>query len=344
MISIYGILESTHWDEIVMSFEEYDVYYLSGYVKAFKIHGDGEPQLLYYESGGLRAIYVYLLRDTAVEGLYDSVTPYGYGGVLFEGVISKENLQLFWNEYVLKMRELNIVDNFVRYHPILCNAFCMKAVSEVIDLSMTVAMDLSSPSIIWENIVSQNRNIIRKAEKNGVEIWHGKNFNLFRDFIRIYNETMDRVLASKYYYFDIDFYRSIHEDLNNNYKMFYATYNGQIIAMAIILFANNLIHYHLSGALHEYRNLGATNLLLYRVALWGCERGFKKFHLGGGVGSVEDNLYKFKASFNRNSKYQFSIAKHIFDKEKYALLIKERATKDPNFNINSSFFPLYRCP
>lgn len=34
---------------------------------------------------GGRAIYVYMKRNTAIEGVYDSITPYGYGGVLFEG-------------------------------------------------------------------------------------------------------------------------------------------------------------------------------------------------------------------------------------------------------------------
>ena len=74
---------SAEWDAIVGSFTDYDVYYLSGYVKAFHIHGDGEPFLLYYEEEGVRAIYVYMRRPTAIEGFFDSVTPYGYGGVLF---------------------------------------------------------------------------------------------------------------------------------------------------------------------------------------------------------------------------------------------------------------------
>lgn len=44
-----------------------------------------------------------------------------------------------------KMKELNIVDNFVRYHPVLANAVPMKEVSEVIDLGKTVAFHLDSP-------------------------------------------------------------------------------------------------------------------------------------------------------------------------------------------------------
>ena len=292
MIHIYNINEAELWDEKVKSFAKYDVYYLSGYVKAFMIHGDGDPQLLYYETEGLRAIYVYMRRKTDIEGYYDSVSPYGYGGVLFEGNTSDDNLQTFWKAYVAKMLEEGIVDNFVRYHPVLANAIQMKSISNVIDLGKTVAFDLSSPDVIWENIISKNRNMIRKAEKNGIEIHHGKDLALFADFKRIYNATMEKDHAEDYYFFCDAFYESIHRDLHDNYEMFYAVLNGEIIAMSIMLFANDQMHYHLSGSMIGYRNLAPSNLLLYKAALWGCEQGYKTFHLGGGVGSGEDNLWK----------------------------------------------------
>lgn len=349
MIQIYDMTQRKEWDEIVRSFAEYDVYYLSGYVRAFEIHGDGEPQMFYYEDNGLRGMYVYMKRKTAIEGVYDSITPYGYGGVLFDttacsvtGAPTGEQLKAFWTAYVEKMKELNIVDNFVRYHPVLANAVPMKEVSDVIDLGKTVAFHLDSPEVIWENIVPKNRNMIRKAEKNGIEIHHAHDMVLFADFIRIYNATMDKDNAEEYYYFGEEFYKSIHEDLDGHYEMFYATLDGQIIAMSIMLFANKKMHYHLSGSMMEYRNLAPSNLLLYKAALWGCEQGYKTFHLGGGVGSGEDNLYKFKAAFNRKSDYQFSIAKMVFDQEKYDALVEERAARDPEFNRESKFFPLYR--
>lgn len=335
--------QSAEWDVIVRSFAEHDVYYLSGYVKAFDIHGDGDPHLLYYEENGLRAIYVYMKRKTAIKGVFDSVTPYGYGGVLFEGDTSLEKRQAFWKAYVEKMLEEHIVDNFVRYHPVLENAVQMKDISNVIDLGKTIAIDLCSEDVIWSNIVSKNRNMIRKAEKNGVEIKHGHDYELFKDFIRIYNGTMEKDHAEDYYFFGVDFYRSIHEDLKDHYEMFYAVYQGQIIAMSIMLFANQQMHYHLSGSLMEYRNLAPSNLLLYKAALWGHEQGYKTFHLGGGVGSGEDNLYKFKAAFNRNSDYQFSIGKQIFNHEKYNQLIEERASRDIYFNRESNYFPVYRA-
>ena len=124
--------------------------------------------------------------------------------------------------------------------------------------------------------------------------------------------------------------------------MFYAVLNGEIIAMSIMLFGNKQMHYHLSGSMMEYLNLAPSNLLLYKAALWGCEKGFKTFHLGGGVGSGEDNLYKFKAAFNRNSEYQFSIGKEIFDEEKYNDLVALRSKSDSEFDTDSKYFPLYR--
>ena len=342
MIKTFGLLESEQWDNCVKSFSEWDVYYLSGYVKAFHIHGDGEPFLLYYEDNGLRAIYVYMRRETAISGVFDSVTPYGYGGVLFEGNASEENRKAFWDAYVAKMHKGNIVDSFVRYHPVLKNSSPMKDVSNVIDLGHTIAMDLTSPDVIWENIVSKNRNMIRKAEKNGIEIFHGKGMDLMDQFVEIYNSTMRKDNAEEYYYFKRPFYESIDSDLKDNYEMFYAMYEGRPIAMSIMIFANGRLNYHLSGSDIEYRNLAPSNLLLYKAALWGCEQGFKTFHMGGGVGSGEDGLYKFKAAFNKNSDYQFSIGKQIFDQEKYDELVKIRKESDASFDETSHFFPLYR--
>ena len=69
MMDIIEITDSERWDGIVTSFAQYDVYYLSGYVKGFRLHGDGEPELMYYDSESLRAIYVYMKRAVAIAGL-----------------------------------------------------------------------------------------------------------------------------------------------------------------------------------------------------------------------------------------------------------------------------------
>lgn len=345
-------IDNNIWNNIVLSFSRYDVYYLSDYVKAFKIHGDGEPILIYYNSDELRGIYVAMKRDISkmlffkneieYSCFFDLVSPYGYGGFLLEGNRSENNLNKLKRIFVKLMCDENIITDFVRYHPVLQNAVDVRSVFNVIDLGNTISLDLSSEEIIWSNITSKNRNMIRKAEKAGIVIKHCHEWKMFEEFIRIYNATMDKDNAIDYYYFEEDFYRSIYEDLEGNFEIFYAELGGEIISISIFLFANNQMHYHLSGSVFEYRNLAPSNLLLYKVACWGCKQGFKIFHLGGGVGSGQDNLYKFKANFNRNSSNQFSIGKMIFNQEIYDKLVNIRLL-DKDFNINSSFFPLYRA-
>lgn len=342
MINIIPSRQNFIWDQIVQSFPNHDVYYLNGYIRAFEVNGDGSGYLLYYTADDIRAIYVFMLRKTDTAGVFDSITPYGYGGVLFDHTPDTHQLEIFQDEYFREMKQMHIVDNFVRYHPILKNALPMKEISCVVDLGHTIAMVLNDKERIWENITSKNRNMIRKAEKNGVQIHHGHTHELFDSFIEIYNTTMQRDNAESYYFFPRSFYESIHQDLMGHYEMFYAVYKGKIVAMSIMLYANRQMHYHLSGSLPEYRNLAPTNLLLYEAALWGHEQGFDTLHMGGGIGSREDNLYKFKAAFNRNAEYRFSIGKEIFDEDKYKELIQYRIHHDPDFNQDTQYFPAYR--
>lgn len=354
MIRVISFNEEKKWDEIVRSFPNYDVYYLKGYLKAFYIHGDGEPVLIYYESPTMRGIYAAMKRDVAEsdffsdkieKGYYfDLISPYGYGGFLLDGEVNDDNLKLLYDEFLQLMKDNHVVCNFTRYSPVLKNALPMKKIFNVIDLGKTVAMDLASEELIWSNIIGKCHNKINKAKRKGLTVHHSNaDFGLYKTFMEIYKETMDHDDAVDYYYFSEDFYRSIHEDLHDEYELFYVEFEGKIIAMAIMLFANGYMHYHLSGSLVEYRNMAPTNLLLYEAALWGCQKGLKLLHLGGGVGSGDDSLYIFKMSFNKNSDFQFSISKDVFDQDKYDELVRIRENSDESFNAESSFFPLYRA-
>ncbi len=354
MIKVLDLMHREEWDKIVRSFPNFDVYYLSGYVNAFFLHGDGNPILICFESDNLRGIYAAMKRDVSESDFFsnkiekgkyfDLISPYGYGGFLLDGQVNDNNLKTLYDEFLQLMKDNHIVCNFTRYSPVLKNAIPMKKIFNVIDLGKTVAMDLASEELIWSNIIGKCHNKINKAKRNGLTVHHSNaDFGLFMTFMDIYKETMDHDDAVDYYYFSEDFYRSIHEDLHDEYELFYVEFEGKIIAMAIMLFSNGYMHYHLSGSIVEYRNMAPTNLLLYEAALWGCQKGLKLLHLGGGVGSGDDSLYVFKMSFNKNSDFQFSISKDVFDQERYNELVRIRKEADETFDAGSSFFPLYRA-
>ena len=360
MIKEIPIDNTEEWDGLVKKFHDYDVYYLSCYVKAFMLHGDGTPMLFYYEDNKIKAINVVMLRDVEKDEnftrkipsntYFDITTPYGYGGFLVEGNIDENSLKLLENEYSSYCISKGIISEFVRFHPVLHNSGVLKNIYETTELGKSIAIKLNSKELIWNNLISKNRNMVRKSLKLGVEIFCGRSKELFELFIPLYNSTMDKDKANQYYYFNDNFYKSILFDCKYNSMIFYAVYRDKIIAMSIVLLANGRMNYHLSASDKEYQHLAATNLLLYEAACWGSENGFTTFHLGGGLGSIEDSLYKFKSSFNRNSNYAFVIGKKIFDKEKYEELVEIRKNKKLNSpcddstinNSTNSFFPEYR--
>ena len=335
--------QSEQWDSIVRSFREYDVYWLSGYVKAFQIHGDGEGLLLYYDSETTRGIHVVMKRDIAKdkkfkdripEGeFFDLSTPYGYGGWIIEGNDTEE----LFRTYEAWAVKNEIISEFVRFHPMICNHTASSSFYEVVRLGEVVHMDLDSPESIWDQMFSKNRNMIRKALKNGIKIYNGRFPEIYEKFRVIYNGTMDKDDAEDYYYFSPEFYDSLLNDLPENAQVFWAQKDDQVIAAAVMLTANGRMNYHLSGSLKEYSSLAPTNLLLYKAALWGAANGCRTLYLGGGVGSQEDNLFKFKKAFYKGPLNRFFIGKKTYDCEKYEELLAKRENVG-----NPEFFPKYR--
>lgn len=348
MITVYTLDNSEKWDNIVRSFRNYDVYYLSGYVKAFQLNGDGKAILLYFETTTTRAINVVMRRDLAdykyfktklhPGELFDIVTPYGYGGFLVEG----NEYTALQREYESFCRNEHIICEFVRFHPLLENWKGLENLYQENALGDTVYIDTRDKDIIWQNIISKNRNMIRKAQKSGLKVYWGRDPEIINPFMEIYNETMHRDQAEDYYYFGRDFYESILEDLKQNAMWFYAKMNKEIAAVAIFIFGNSNMHYHLSASREQYRGLASTNLVLYEAAVWAAENGYQKLHLGGGVGSGEDSLYKFKKAFNRGNNTKFYIGRRIFDHDQYEAMVRLRMESDPAFDPKTRYFPSYR--
>lgn len=351
MLRVIDIENSIEWDKIVKNFKTYDVYYLSGYVKPFMVHGDGRPQLFYYKDKHIEAINVVMLRDIAEHPnfkdklekntYYDLITPYGYGGFLIEGEKNSKNLKNLKSAYEEYCIDHNIVSEFIRFNPLTKNVEDSQNIYETVELGKTVTIDLDGKHSeeLWNSLLGKNRNTIRKAKKNNVEIFWSNDRVLIDSFMPMYNHTMDKDNATNYYYFKKEFYDSLQENLKYNYLYFYAVYNNEIIAMAMIIFDNKKMHYHLSASKKEFQYLSATNLLLFEAAVWGINNGFKEFHLGGGLGSKEDSLYKFKSAFNKKSVTTFSIGKKIFQSEIYNEL---KDFNKSNGQRKSLGFPIYR--
>lgn len=349
MIKEYTIDQCAQWEEVVESFDNCDIYFHNGYACPLKVHGDGEPLLLYYESGELRGINVVMKRDIADNEhfngkikngqLFDFATPYGYGGWIFEGEQNVATTEEFRKQYLDYCKENRIVSEFVRFHPLIDNVDGInKEFYNTMLLGNTVSILLDNEEYIWQRFSSKNRGHIRMAIKSGVTVRRENTQNAFEIFKKIYKITMDHDAADSYYYFGDAYFESIKNNLEGNYSIFTAYLEDVPIATSIMLYSNHFMHYHLSGQLFDYRKYSGTSLILYEAAKWGCNNGYKKLHLGGGVGAQDGSLYVFKKSFNtREPDNNFYIGRRIYDQKQYDDLIAMRENISEN-----GFFPKYR--
>lgn len=349
-MEIIRLDQNERWNTIIKSFSDWDIYYLSEYAESFRIHGDGEPILIYMSFAERRMAYIMMQNDIAEFGAFKGVlekkryfdwtTPYGYGGPLYDGGITVEWMEMAMKEVEDYAKRHGIVSQFFRYHPLLQNQKHMEAVGKVLYPKKTVYIDTQSKELILKNMTPNNRNMVRKAQKNGVEIIMDKGERI-AEFIDIYNKTMQKHDADDYYYFEPAYFDYIKDKLYKNMFILYALYEGKVISASIFFYNHQYMHYHLSGTLPEYRNLAAANLLLTEAANWAAGQGIRYFHLGGGV-DEEDSLLRFKKHFNREGLIDFCIGSNIFDEDAFKMLVQLRAEVDDTFDVNKPFMIKYR--
>ncbi len=305
-----------------------DVYFSEEYVKMTA--SENEIPLCIVCTEEKKVLIMPFLQKQIGEHL-DFETPYGYGGPISNSEDSN------WNKYAL--RELlyyfesnNYIAGFIRFHPLLENAHMCRDIFQVIDDRKTVVIDTSlSEEKIWScQISSKNRNMIRKAIKNGLVFIRENDFHNIKKFKELYNTTMGRLNASDFYFFDDHYYELFVDSFKGKGFLGCITKDDEIISAALFMYENDYGHYHLAGSAREHSSLGANNLLLWKVACEMHKEGVKEFHLGGGTdGDMENSLFKFKRSFSPNTK-QFSIGKIVFNKEAYTKICSQWEKENPD--------------
>jgi lipid II:glycine glycyltransferase (peptidoglycan interpeptide bridge formation enzyme) len=100
---------------------------------------------------------------------------------------------------------------------------------------------------------------------------------------------------------------------------------------------NGIVQFHLSGTRTEYLRLRPSKLFLDEMRVEATNEGFPYFNLGGGLGSKEDTLFEFKASFSKDFR-AFDVFKFIVNQEVYDEL-SQSSSKE---NTNIDYFPAYR--
>jgi hypothetical protein len=324
-----GVLHSdnSEWNKLLkeMPYELQDVYFMQEYQKLGEKQEKGVAELFYCKDNqGNIAVYIYLKRKVeqwkGMGEYYDIETSYGYGGP-----ISNSNdasfLKAFEDNFIQYCKKSDIIAEFIRFHTLIENHDIFQKNIEVIHNRYTICIDLDkSIDELWNvQLTSQNRNKIRKGQKSGLEI---EISNDYEKFIDLYYETMNKVNADDFYFFESDYFKELIHVPNT--VILFVKLEKEVIAASFFIRCGEYLHYHLAGSKKEYLNKYApNNFMLWEAIKYGKSIGCKKLHLGGGLSdSKDDRLFQFKNSFSKDIK-DFYIGKRIHNMEVYNALINE---------------------
>lgn len=334
------------WNSYIHECENYDFHHTSCFHKIENQQLE-TPVLVVASSQTEYICFPLIIKPIRGAELYDATSVYGYCGPVASksfNDLPPELIDFFKTNFIEYCNQNKIISVFSRLHALIPQRDFFQNFGEVIDLNKTVAIDLTLP-------LDEQRRAFRKSNKSEINQLKGKKGYVFqqvdnkdessiREFVTIYHETMKRVEAKPYYFFDFDYFKQL---LNNpcfECDLLIAKKEDAMAAGAIFTRTNSIMQYHLAGTKEAYIQDTPMKLILDEARKIGTEKGLKYLHLGGGVGgSDDDSLFRFKSGFSKKF-FQFSVWNLIVNQEEYDKLVKEKEVKQEDY---PNFFPLYRA-
>lgn len=314
-----------------------DIYYTPEYYSLYQNYGDGEACCFCFEKDGDVVLYPYLINSITKLGYklnkeyYDIQGAYGYNGIIASSE-DADFIASFWKVFDAFCQENDIIAEFTRFHPLLNNQRLASPKMKTFFSRQTVALDLMDDDIWMHQISSKCRNMIRKAEKEGVTVEESDDYEMFR---RLYDGTMTDLHAEDFYFFPKSYYDEYKQTFKDESILCLAKVDGNVIAGSMFMFSDDYAHYHLSARDRDYSSYAANNLILWYAIQKAKERGCKWFHFGGGTtGNDEDSLLKFKKEFSKTL-CEFWIGKRIHNLAVYNEIVEQWKTNHPaSYDLN----------
>jgi sugar O-acyltransferase (sialic acid O-acetyltransferase NeuD family) len=335
--------------QAVLQRTEHDFYHFPEYVSLCAHYEDIQALAFYAEAGGEVCLIPLLLRKLPPElgtpsAWCDLVSPYGYASPLFSGADRPEHIAGFLEAFRQAADELGVCSVTLRLHPLLGDQLSEAVpLSRVVLHGETVAVDLrETEEEMMRHTRGGHRSDIRRLQKLDftpvMDDW-----SYYRDFARIYRQTMSRLGADPYYYFNESYFTALRSALGDSLHLCCVlSPDGSVAAGALFTAVKGILQYHLSGTDERFHQLGPTKLMLHYARQWGKRQGYSVLHLGGGAGAQTDSLFQFKAGFSPLRR-PFRTYRMIPNESRYAALtLRLGRDLDPAADLGAVFFPPYR--
>jgi hypothetical protein len=326
------------WDNILKEVDSYDFYHTFDYHK-FSITEPERAVLLVYRNQDLLIGIPLIIRPIFNTNYFDATSVYGYPGPISKNIpedFDNSHLQIELDKYFKKH---SIIAVFSRLNPYINHQKnILNGIGECVDKSAVVAINLTT-DLETQRLGYQRRikSQINKARRL-CDIIKIENNGDITEFTDIYYETMDRVNAKESYYFSKAFFTEFlnSNDFQTDVLLAVTKDTKETIAGAMFVKTNHIVQYHLAGTKTDFLNLNPVKILIDEMRIIASKEKYDYLNLGGGLGSTEDSLLRFKMSFSKDLK-TFCIWKYISNETIYRNLTEKHTIK------SIDFFPAYRA-
>lgn len=334
MQRVATISEKSLWHQALCLCESYDFYHTWDFHALSQINGEGTPVLYKMECGTGGLLVPLLSRVIPGSSHKDVTSVYGYPSPLIYGNVADADIMVMWENLLRFLEGNGYISLFTRLHPLLTprllveqyGSFCGK----VVYLDLTLSEEEQLAGYRKRCLTS-----IRALKRKEVICFQINDNDGLQNFIKIYEDTMKYVKATKYYFFSKKYYHDLFEANNFDTRIYCCEYEQKQICSGLFIFCGDIVQYHLGGTDPEFYHLSPTKLMFDQVRKDACNEGKKYLVLGGGVGASEDSLFRFKSSFSKTTA-DFYVIKKILNQDIYDGL-------SLNVMDKSGFFPKYRA-
>ncbi|NMP16520.1 GNAT family N-acetyltransferase [Thalassotalea sp. Y01] len=332
MHKVIGITSKSGWDKYISRASRADIYHTYEYHQVHASLDGGKPTLWVSEVGEQFIALPLLERNIPhVKSLKDFTSVYGYPGL----ITNTNNTSTFTSLFDALVRGLNnqgYISIFSRMNSFTVPEEYLDQVCTIHGETVNVDL-LASESTQTKAYRTNHRRDIKKLERNHFVCEFVEINDCLNEFIDVYNSTMASLKASNYYLFPREYYLNLFRALNKHVKLVKVHLNNEVACMGIFFFYEGTIQYHLGGTASNYYKFAPTKLMFEYIRKYGNVKGYERFHLGGGLGGGNDNLFNFKKGFSKDIK-KFYLLKQVLNERKYEELSLGKKSEH--------FFPLYR--
>jgi len=317
------------------------------YARISQEHSGQAAQLLVIQSGGSLIAYPFFMRSIAslpfasktTDAFWDISTPEYTGPIRlgWEPFFTPR----FADVFTRHCQAQRVVAEFAHLHP--WNAQAEFLESSCIEFNREIVyVDLTLPEErLWrDSFTYACRKNINRARRENVRVFAAETAGDIREFHRIYTQTMERSRALDKYYFPLNYFMALFEQMPDHARFVLAEYDDQIVAATLYLHDAMNVYSYLGGADHAFQHVRPTNAVVYDTIVWAQSHGKHRLVLGGGY-KPDDGIARFKASFSP-LRARFNVYKRIHLPDKYSALCTGWSAYYGCKVIPSGYFPPYR--